>query len=60
MLLLDEEAGSFLMWVSLALEFSHWFVAYIKAVSIEMEAIRLQRDLVKGFVSIRKESQDLR
>lgn len=59
-MLLDEEAGSFLMWVYLALEFSHWFVAYIKAVSIEMEAIRLQRDLVKGFVSIRKESQDLR
>lgn len=48
------------MWVYLALEFSHWFVDYIKAVSIEMEAIRLQRDLVKGFVSIRKESQDLR
>jgi len=42
------------MCVCLTLEYSHWFVACIKAVSIEMEAIRLQRDLVKGFVSIRK------
>lgn len=57
-MLLDEEAGSFLMCVCLTLEYSHWFVACIKAVSIEMEAIRLQRDLVKGFVSIRKESQE--
>lgn len=38
-------------WVYLALEFSHWFVVYVKTFSIEMEAIRLQRDLVKGFVS---------